>query len=105
MAELFSAFGPTLTKKSLKLFAIKFGSLISMLLSFKNDFGRKLFYFCLSSSWLIVFQPDLISFWAWLHFYQAAIGVKQMFEQLSSTDIQMQDIQGKNYHFLWLWLK
>ena len=50
MAELFSAFGPTLTKKSLKLFAIKFGSLISMLLSFKNDFGKKLFYFCLSSS-------------------------------------------------------
>lgn len=29
----------------------------------------------------------------------SAIGMKQMFEQLSSTNIQMQDIQDKNYHY------
>lgn len=33
------------------------------------------------------------------HLSSSAIGMKQMFEQLSSTNIQMQDIQDKNYHY------
>ena len=50
MPELFTEFGPNVNKKSLKLFAIKFRSLISLLLSFKNDLGKELLDFCLSSN-------------------------------------------------------